>query len=152
MQSTGTRRWQNWAHTQSCTPAQIFNPTTLADLVAIVKRARNDGSCARAAGHGHTMRPLSVTPDFFVLIAGLKKIGLIDVVQRLATIECCVTIGQLDEALREVGLAVPTTVVLTCVMYGGVIATGCHGAGYNSQTISDLVEAITIVTYTGEVI
>jgi FAD/FMN-containing dehydrogenase len=54
--------------------------------------------------------------------------------------------------LRRHGLAVPTNVVLTCVQYGGVVATGCHGAGWEQKTISDLVEAMTIVTSSGEVI
>jgi L-gulonolactone oxidase len=80
------------------------------------------------------------------------RIGAVDVARRTVTIEAGVTIGALDKVLRRHGLAVPTNVVLTCVQYGGVIATGSHGAGWESQTVSDLVEEMTIVMYDGEVV
>ena len=98
------------------------------------------------------MSPLSVTEDYLVLAAGLDRIGPVDTVRRVVTVESGVTIGALDRVLRRYGLAVPTNVILTCVQYGGVVATGCHGSGWESQTISDLVEAMTIVTCTGEVV
>lgn len=145
-------RWQNWARTQRCTPADIFHPRTLEDLVDIVRRARESGRQIRAAGRGHTTGPLSVTDGYLVDIRGMDRIGPIDVANRLVTVESGVTIGQLDAALRRVGLAVPTNVVLTCVTYGGVIATGSHGSGWNHQTVSDLVEAMTIVTHDGRVV
>ena len=63
-----------------------------------------------------------------------------------------VTIGELDRALRKSGLVVPTNVVLRSVTYGGVIATGCHGPGWDCQTLSDLVESMTIVLASGEVV
>jgi len=98
------------------------------------------------------MGPLSVTDDSLVIVDGLNRIGPVDPVKREVTIECGVTIGALDRTLRRYGLAVPTNVVLTSVQYGGVIATGCHGAGWDRRTLSDLVEAMTIVTHDGSVV
>src|SRR5215217_4369113 len=144
--------WRNWARTYSCTPARVFRPRSLEDLVAIVRQAKQAGKRVRVAGRGHAMSPLSVTEDYLVLAAGLDRIGPVDTVRRVVTVESGVTIGALDRVLRRYGLAVPTNVILTCVQYGGVVATGCHGSGWESQTISDLVEAMTIVTCTGEVV
>ena len=98
------------------------------------------------------MGPLSVTDGSLVVVDGLNRIGPIDPGRREVTIECGVTIGALDRALRPYGLAVPTNVVLTSVQYGGVIATGCHGAGWDRPTLLDLVEAMTIVTHDGAVV
>jgi L-gulono-1,4-lactone dehydrogenase len=144
--------WRNWSRTYSCSPARVFRPRSLEDLVAIVRQAGQAGKRVRVAGRGHTMSPLSVTDDYLVLASALNRIGPVDTARRLVTVESGVTIGALDKVLRRHGLALPTNVVLTCVQYGGVVATGCHGAGWECQTISDLVEAMTIVTCTGEVV
>lgn len=128
--------WRNWARTQSCTPAVTYYPATLNNLVEIVRRARHAGHRVRAAGRGHSSGPLSVTDGSLVVVGGLHRIGPIDPLKREVTIESGVTIGALDRALRRYGLAVPTNVVLTSVQYGGVIATGCHGAGWDRPTLS----------------
>src|SRR2546426_808126 len=44
---------------------------------------------------------------------------------------------------------VPLNVVLESVRFGGLIATGSHGSGWNSRTLSDLVSSIEIVTASG---
>jgi len=144
--------WSNWAGTEHCRPARICYPSSRADLVEIVDEARRKGLKVRVAGRGHSMGPLSVTGGYLVLLDRLERIGPIDTARRLVTIEAGVTIGALDRVLRRHGLAMPTNVVLTDVRYGGVIATGCHGAGWDSPTICDLVEAVTIVTYDGRVV
>ncbi len=144
--------WRNWARTQSCTPAVTYYPQTLNDLVEIVLLARRAGHHVRAVGRGHSMGPLSVTDGSLVVTDGLNRIGPIDTRRCEVTIESGVTIGALDRALRRTGLAVPTNVVLTSVQYGGVIATGCHGAGWDRPTLFDLVEAMTVVTHDGTVV
>ena len=98
------------------------------------------------------MGPLSLTDDYLVLNDGMNQIGPIDAVNRLVTVQTGVTVGQLDRALRRAGLAIPTNVVLTCVTYGGIVATGSHGTGWQCRTLSDLVEAMTVVTHSGAVV
>jgi L-gulonolactone oxidase len=148
----GGTRWNNWDGSQSCQPERIFRPRDLGELVEIVRLANRLGRRVRAAGTGHTMGPLSVTEDFLVQAANLTAIGPVDVDRRLVTIESGVRVGALDRFLRGYGLAVPSNVVLTSVQYGGVIATGCHGAGRECRPLSDLVEDMTIVTHSGEVV
>jgi FAD/FMN-containing dehydrogenase len=145
-------RWQNWARSQECQPERVFYPRTLDDVRAIVCAAAASGRRVGVAGRGHTMGPLSLTDDYLVDSKHLSRIGPLDVPNRLVTVESGVSVAELDRVLRQHGLAMPTNVVLTSVRYGGIVATGCHGAGWESQTISDLVEAMTIVTHTGEVV
>jgi FAD/FMN-containing dehydrogenase len=144
--------WRNWARSQECSPERVFYPRTLQDVQAIVRAAAASGRRVGIAGRGHTMGPLSLTEDFLIDSVHLTRIGQVDVERRLVTVESGVSVAELDRVLRRHGLAMPTNVVLTSVRYGGIVATGCHGAGWESQTISDLVEAMTIVTHTGEVI
>ena len=52
--------------------------------------------------------------------------------------------------LEAHGYALPLNVVLESVRFGGLIATGSHGSGWNNPTLSDLVHSIEMVTATGE--
>ena len=145
-------RWQNWARNQECRPERVFYPRTVDDVRAIVRAAAASGRRVSVAGRGHSMGPLSLTDDYLVDTRWLNRVGPVDVQNRLVTVESGVSVAALDRVLRRHGLAMPTNVVLTSVRYGGVVATGCHGAGWQSPTISDLVDSMTIVTHTGEVI
>ena len=145
-------RWRNWARSQECWPERVFYPRALDEVQAVVRAAAASGRRVSVAGRGHTMGPLSITDDFLIDSRHLNRIGPVDEQRRLVTVESGVSVAELDRVLRRHGLAMPTNVVLTSVRYGGIVATGCHGAGWESQTISDLVEAATIVTHTGEVV
>jgi hypothetical protein len=144
--------WRNFGGNLSFTPELVFYPRTREDLVAIVRRARRQGKQVRVVGRGHSWTPLVPVEDYLVDTRYLTRIGPIDPQRRLVTLECGVSIGALDAALRAHDLALPSNVVLTSVTYGGVLATGCHGAGKDCQTLSDLVEAMTIVLASGEVV
>lgn len=145
-------RWQNWARSQECRPERVFYPCNLDDVRAIVRAAAASGRRVGVAGRGHSMGPLSLTDDYLVDTRRLNRIGPVDAQRGLVTVESGVSVAALDRVLRRHGLAMPTNVVLTSVRYGGIVATGSHGAGWQSQTISDLVDSMTIVTHTGEVI
>lgn len=152
VEGRGGVRWQNWARSQECRPERIFYPSTVGELQAIVRAAAASGRRVSIAGRGHSMGPLSLTDDYLVDTRRLNRIGPVDVQRRLVTVESGVSVAELDRVLRTHGLAMPTNVVLTSVRYGGIVATGCHGAGWQSQTISDLVDSMTIVMHTGEVV
>ena len=145
-------RWQNWARTQECRPERVFYPRTVGDVQTIVRAAAASGRRVGIAGQGHSMGPLCVTDDYLVDTRWLNRIGPVDAQRGLVTVESGVTVAALDRVLRRHGLAMRTNVVLTSVRYGGTVATGSHGTGWQSPTISDLVESMTIVTHTGEVI
>lgn len=128
-------RWQNWARTQECRPERVFYPRTVGDLQAIVRAAADQGRKVSVAGRGHTMGPLSLTDDYLIDTRHLTRIGPVDTKNALVTVESGVSVAALDRVLRRHGLAMPTNVVLTSVRYGGIVATGCHGAGWQSRTI-----------------
>ncbi len=65
-------------------------------------------------------------------------------------IESGATVKKVNDVLEEHGYALPLNVVLESVRFGGLIATGSHGSGWNNPTLSDLVQSIEIVTASGE--
>jgi sterol desaturase/sphingolipid hydroxylase (fatty acid hydroxylase superfamily) len=146
------RVWNNWLGNVVFEPERIFYPRSRQDLVAIVNQARVYNKKIRVAAAGHSTSPLVPTDDYLVDMRDLNRVIACDAERKLVIIEAGITIEALDERLRENGLAVPSSVVLTSVRYGGVLATGSHGSGYHCATLSDFVEAMTIVTASGAVV
>ncbi|CAG8838424.1 30703_t:CDS:1, partial [Racocetra persica] len=60
------KTWENWNGAISISPNAIFEPTTLGDLVDIVKLAKINNKSIRCAAQGHTTSSLSVTEDYLV--------------------------------------------------------------------------------------
>jgi hypothetical protein len=140
--------WSNWGQTHSIKPAEIFHPASLADLKAIVKRARNEGRKVRVCGDGHSWSSLVPTSDFMVFVSKLDQVVVnkTDPARPLVTMESGATVRQVLTAMRAAHVSLPSNVVLGSVQYGGLIATGCHGSGRDVKTLSDFVTSIDIVT------
>ena len=144
--------WSNWLGNFKVRPERIFYPRRVEDLVTIVHQARTQQKKIRVAGAGHSTSPIVPTDDYLVDMRYLNRIIAIDSKRKLVTVEAGTPIAKLDQQLRKEGLAVSSSVVLTSVRYGGVIATGSHGSGWNCPTLADFVEAMTVVTASGEVV
>ena len=61
-------------------------------------------------------------------------------------VESCATVREVNDAFERHGYALPFNIVLARVRFGGLIATGSHGSGWNSRTLSDLAHSIEVVT------
>jgi hypothetical protein len=144
--------WRNWLGNYVVHPERLFYPRSCHDLVAIVRQARERGRRVRVAGAGHSTSPLVPTDDYLVDMVHLNRVTAVDRARGRVTLEAGCTIEDVDQVLRENGLAVPSSVVLTSVRYGGVVGTGSHGSGFCCSTLSDLVEEMTLVTADGEVV
>jgi hypothetical protein len=146
-------RWTNWAETVCCWPERVFYPRSRDDLVAIVRQARREGKKVRAVGAGHSWSALAATDDYLVCVSRLRKVAvdLADPRCPRVTLESGATVRDVNRELALHGLALPTNVVLESVEYGGLIATGCHGSGWDMPTLSDFVHAMEVVTATEDV-
>ena len=56
----------NWAHNVSANPQSIFQPSSVDELVAIVRQAEAEGRSVRAIGSGWSFTDVMVSPDFMV--------------------------------------------------------------------------------------
>ena len=70
----------------------------------------------------------------------------------LAKIQPGVSVAELDTVLAKQGLCLPTNVILTSVKYGGIIGTGCHGAGSTIPPMGDMVISMDIINHEGQII
>ncbi len=147
-------RWRNWGETAECNPQVAFLPETLADLIEIVAEARASKRRVRVAATGHSWPALATTPDLLIITHRLDKVtvNLDNTQQPLLVAEAGATNQQINDVLEQHGLALPFNVVLESVRIGGLVATGSHGSGWETPTLSDLVEAIEVVNAAGEVV
>jgi hypothetical protein len=144
--------WQNWGRTARCQPEFSFYPERVEDLVQIVDFARETGMKIRVVGSGHSWSGLVPTDGILVYVHQLNKVNLdlSDDSYPRVVIESGATVKEVNDVLEEHGYALPLNVVLESVRFGGLIATGSHGSGWNNPTLSDLVHAIEIVTASGQ--
>ena len=144
--------WENWSRTARCRPEFSFYPQHVEDLKQIVNFARERGTQIRVAASGHSWSELVPTDGILVFVHKLNKVtmDLSDGSQPRVVIESGTTVKEVNDVLEQHGYALPLNVVLESVRFGGLIATGSHGSGWNNPTLSDLVHAIEIVTASGQ--
>ena len=144
--------WINWGRTARCAPEFTFYPRSVDDLQQIVHFARATGRKLRVAASGHSWSALVPTNEILVSIRHLNQVvmDLSDGTNPQVVIGSGATARDVNDVLERYGYALPLNVVLESVRYGGLIATGSHGSGWNNSTLSDLVSAIEIVTASGE--
>lgn len=146
------RAWENWGKSARCRPELSFYPDTVEDLVGIVNFAREAGKRVRATGSGHSWSALVPTDDVLVYTRRLNRVtmDLSDESQPRVVIESGATVREVNDVLERHGYALPFNVVLESVRFGGLIATGSHGSGWNHRTLSDLVHSVELVTSSGQ--
>lgn len=64
----------NWARNVSATPRRLYQPSTLDELVSIVKEAEREQRSVRAIGSGWSFTDVMVTPDYMVNTDLLNRI------------------------------------------------------------------------------
>src|SRR5262245_36826390 len=145
--------WQNWSQNLSSNPERAFFPFTRNDIVDVVHLARQSGKRIRVTGSSHPFSPLVPTDEFLVYNRGMRAVSVdkSNPARPLVTVESGATGADALAQMTPQGVALPTNVVLKSVTYGGLIAAGCHGSGWNNPTLSDLVESIDIIDAAGRV-
>uniref|UniRef100_A0A832H985 FAD-binding protein n=1 Tax=Oscillatoriales cyanobacterium SpSt-402 TaxID=2282168 RepID=A0A832H985_9CYAN len=144
--------WHNWGKTVTCQPALSFFPETLEHLTQIVQFAQIHRKRIRVAATGHSWSSLIPTDDILVYIHKLNRVEL-DLSDRdrpLVIVQAGATVKDVNTVLEQHGYALPLNVVLESVRFGGLVATGSHGSGWQNPTLSDLVHSIEIVTGNSE--
>ena len=145
--------WDNWGRTAHCRPEFSFYPECVEDLIPIVNFAHARGKQIRVAASGHSWSALVPTQDVLVYVHKLNQVtmDLSDDAHPRVVMECGATVKEVNDVLERHGYALPLNVVLESVRFGGLIATGSHGSGWNNTTLSDLVHAVEVVTASGEI-
>jgi L-gulonolactone oxidase len=147
-----TAIWSNWAGNQRATATAILRPTSLADVTEAVRAAAAAGDRIRVVGSGHSFTGVAVTDGRRMELTDLDTGVRVDVDHRLVTVPAGITLRALNGLLAAHGLALPNLGDIDAQTIAGAISTGTHGTGAAYGCLSTFVEALTLVTGTGEVL
>ena len=148
--------FSNWAGIFSCKPSLYFQPSTLDEIVGLVKGAREANTTIMVVGSGHSPSDLTMTNEWLVNLDKFNKVldlqkdksGLFTDV----TVEAGLRIYQLNEYLADNGLALQNLGSISEQSVAGIISTGTHGASPYHGLVSQQFVNLTIVNGKGEIV
>ncbi|MFC3503875.1 D-arabinono-1,4-lactone oxidase [Micromonospora krabiensis] len=147
-----TVQWSNWAGNQRGTATTILRPTSTAEVAEAVRAAGADGSRIRVAGSGHSFTAIALADDRRMELTALDIGVRVDTERRLVTVPAGMTLRALNDLLVGHGLALPNLGDIDAQTIAGAISTGTHGTGAAYGCLATFVEALTLVTGTGDVL
>ncbi len=143
--------WSNWDGRQRFQPAMFERPQTLHALAAVLERAERSDSRVRVAGSGHSFTALVETDGTLVSLQRMNRVLDVDRGSGLVRVEGGITIGQLDAALDQHGLALENLGDIDRQSIAGATATGTHGTGVRLRNLSGPVVAVELMRADGTV-
>ncbi|MGF7015316.1 L-gulonolactone oxidase [Ornithinibacillus bavariensis] len=152
MKTEQGKRWRNWARTSQSTPEKTFYPSSIEEVVFIVKEAVQEQKRIRVVGAGHSFTKLVETNDWLISLDLLSGIEEIDEVNHMVTVLGGTRLFQLGEELGQAGYAQENLGDINVQSIAGAISTGTHGTGLDFGNISTQVVELSIVTASGEIL
>lgn len=148
--SVNGRRWQNWGRNQQALSVDVLTPGSVDEVSALVKTASESGRRVKVVGSGHSFTAIAVADDQRVHLHRLADLVAID--GHLVTVQAGMPMYALNTLLAQHGLAVPNLGDIDAQTVAGAISTGTHGTGMAHSTLASCVEAVTLVTGSGQVL
>lgn len=142
--------WSNWAGNQRATAAMVHRPTEIAEVSSAIHAAVAGGQRIRPVGSGHSFTDIARTDGCRMELDALRTDIRLDRERRLVTVPAGMTLRALNALLTAEGLALPNLGDIDAQTIAGAIATGTHGTGAGLGGLATFVEALTLVTGTGE--
>nr|CCC90558.1 unnamed protein product [Trypanosoma congolense IL3000] len=141
--------WTNMACIGRCSPRRHHYPTSVVEIIGLVKHIRSSGEHCRVAGAGKSPNTCAFTDGHLIHMDRLNRITSIDEQAMTITCEAGVLMHNVFDELSRHDLmlrCVPSYVETTVA---GVIATATHSSGINSRSISDYVVKLQVVDGAG---
>jgi len=142
--------WRNWGRSVTVTPQFVARPTTVEEVVAAVRFARDRGLTVKPIGAGHSFTAIGATAGVQVDLGGLD--GLLEVDGTLATFAAGTHLYRIAALLAPYNLALANMGDIDRQTISGAVSTGTHGTGSAFGGLATQIRALTLVTAAGEVL
>jgi FAD-linked oxidoreductase len=146
------REWTNWGRVERANPALIARPTTIDQVVAVVRMARDRGLTVKAVGAGHSFTAIAATDGILVDLSGMAGLLAVDERLRRVTVGAGTNLSQPPALLTPFGLALENMGDIDRQTVAGATATGTHGTGANFRGLAAQITAAVLVTADGSVL
>ena len=144
--------WENWAGNETCHPRDLLRPSSVTELSELVGTAAAAGREIRVAGSGHSFTPAVLTDDLLLDVDAIAGVIDADRESGLVRVGGGTVLADLNRELDRLGLAMPNLGDIDVQTISGAISTATHGTGAGLKNISAQVEAIELVTASGDVL
>ncbi|HEV7887954.1 MAG TPA: D-arabinono-1,4-lactone oxidase [Acidimicrobiales bacterium] len=144
--------WANWAGNQQCAPAAVEHPGSEEELAHVVKRAASEGRTVKAVGAGHSFTDIACTDGVQLQLDRYGDLVEADRATGRVTVEAGMTLGRLNDALWDMGLALPNLGDIAYQSVAGAISTSTHGTGLKLGGLATQVVGLRLVTGDGSVL
>jgi FAD-linked oxidoreductase len=144
--------WKNWAGNVQCSPAELVTPSSLEELVEVVRTHAKRGRSIRVAGSGHSYSSIVSTNGTLISLRKLQGIEAIDQKALAATVLAGTKLRALGDPLWNHGLAMVNLGDTHAQALAGAISTATHGSGIQLGSISTQIAGFTLVTAAGELL
>ena len=118
--------WSNWAENYSCTAQQYVEPTSINEVIQIVKQASSKNQKIRVVASGHSFSPIALSDEVLISVDKLNQvISLND--DLTLTCQAGINLHDLYAFMKTHEVSLPNYGVIDKQTLAGVIATGTHG-------------------------
>lgn len=145
------QRWTNWAGTAEGHPAQVVTPRDTEGVVDAVVAARAAGQTVKMPGSGHSFTDIAVTDGVLLDPSLLTGVTAVDRQALTVTALAGTHLHELNARLADLGLALHNMGDIDRQTIAGAVSTGTHGTGGVTASLAGQLEALELVTGTGEV-
>lgn len=140
--------WKNWSGAQTATPDQFLFATSEDEIASAVRAARQ----VRAVGGSHSFSPVVPTPGTLISLERLNGLVRHDAATHQATLRAGTRLAQASAELAAVGQSMLNEPDINMQSLGGAISTATHGTGTTLNCMSACVQALRLVTATGDIL
>ncbi len=152
MSATSAGAWRNWAGNQSCNPIAVPQPTSEDEIIALVRRAADEGRRVKVYGAGHSFTDIACTDGYLVNLDDYGAILDIDRDRQRVRVQSGISIAALGEQLATNGMAQPNLGDIAYQSIAGAVCTATHGTGLTLGNIATQLCEMTMVLADGRVI
>ncbi|CAL9736028.1 D-arabinono-1,4-lactone oxidase [Monosporozyma servazzii] len=148
-------KFQNWAGIYSSKPQLYFQPTSVDQVVEIVKNANEQGRKVTVVGSGHTPNTLCITNDWMVNLDKLNHVSTLTSEHSEyadVTVEAGISSFDLNKYLSDHGYVLQNLPSINTPTLAGMISTGTHGSSAYHGLVSSQIVNLTLVNGRGEVV
>jgi FAD-linked oxidoreductase len=149
---TDGTRWRNWSGLVEAHPQQVLTPTSVADVVDVVRRAREQGTTVKMTGTGHSFTAIGAPEHTLLRPEQLAGILEVDREAMTVTARAGTQLKDLNLALERLGLSLHNMGDIAEQTLAGATSTGTHGTGGVAAGLAAQLAGLELVTGTGEVV
>ncbi|WP_429952908.1 D-arabinono-1,4-lactone oxidase [Leucobacter rhizosphaerae] len=147
-----SRRWRNWAGTESSRPVLSIAPRSTDQIVLAVQRARETGHAVKPIGASHSFTGIGATDGIRIDLSRLRGLVSADLDRGRVTLWGGTHLWELPGILTPLGLALHNMGDIDRQTITGATQTGTHGTGAALGGLATSVVGATLVTGTGELL